>query len=92
MPIAVMCDRCDTCFRANDAAAGQAVLTRLVRWPVTISYFDKGAKGGEQMPIYAITFELYENGVSRALKLDYGDFVVNGEMTSLEMRDVKPCP
>jgi hypothetical protein len=35
---------------------------------------------------------LYENGVSRALLLDYGDFVVSGEMKQIEFRDTKPCP
>jgi hypothetical protein len=77
----------------TDAVAGQAAFAGMVRWPVTISYFDHAAseKGGEQTPLYAITFELYENGVSRALILDYGDFVLSGEMTSLEMKDVKPC-
>jgi len=65
----------------------------MTRWPVTISYFDRtaGEKSGEQTPVYAITFELYENGVSRALVLDYGDFVLTGEMTSLELKDAKPC-
>jgi hypothetical protein len=60
---------------------------------VTISYFDRAAKDkdGEQQPVYAITFELYENGVSRALLLDYGDFVLTGEMTSLELKDTKAC-
>lgn len=76
----------------TDAAANQAALDTLTRWPVTISYFDKSKQGGEQTPIYAITFELYENGVSRALLLDYGDFVVSGEMTQLEIKDSKPCP
>ena len=78
--------------KPNDAAAGQAALAQLGRWPVTISYFDRNASGGEQTPIYAITFELYENGVSRALSLDYGDFVVSGEMTSIELKDARPCP
>ena len=78
--------------KPTDAAAGQEKLAQLGRWPVTISYFDRTNKGGEQTPIYSITFELYENGVSRALTLDYGDFVVSGEMTSIEFRDVKPCP
>ena len=66
----------------------------LTRWPVTISYFYRAAaeKTGEQTPVYAITFELYENGVSRALILDYGDFVLRGEMTSVEMKDEKACP
>ncbi len=78
--------------KPGDAAAGQAALASLTRWPATISYFDKTGKGGEQTPIYAITFEIYENGVSRSLLLDYGDFVVSGEMTSLEIKDAKPCP
>jgi hypothetical protein len=76
----------------TDAGASNSALAALTRWPVTISYFDKSKAGGEQTPIYAITFELYENGISRALKLDYGDFVVDGEMTQLEIKAAKPCP
>jgi hypothetical protein len=80
--------------KPSDALAGQGAFDALTRWPVTISYFDRsaGEKGGEQTPIYAITFELYENGVSRALLLDYGDFVLSGEMTSIEMKSARPCP
>ena len=79
--------------KPTDAVAGQAAFAGLTRWPVTISYFDHAVaeKSGEQTPVYAITFELYENGISRALLLDYGDFVLTGEMTSLEIKDVKPC-
>ena len=80
--------------KPSDALAGQGAFDALTRWPVTISYFDRsaGEKGGEQTPIYAITVELYENGVSRALLLDYGDFVLSGEMTSIEMKSARPCP
>ena len=79
-----------------DAASNQNSLAGLARWPVTISYFDKVKKKAEdqpseQTPIYAITFEMYENGISRSLRLDYGDFVVDGVMTSLEVRTPKPC-
>ena len=74
-----------------DLAPGEAALSGQARWPVTVSYFDKDAHGGEQTPVYAIAFEVYENGVSRALKLDYGDFAVSGDLTNLEMKDVKPC-
>jgi hypothetical protein len=80
----------------QDAAAKLPELGKLTRWPVTISYFDlldeKEQKGGEQTPIYSISFELYENGISRALILDYSDFTIAGEMTSLEMKKEKPCP
>jgi hypothetical protein len=79
--------------KPNDAVAGQPAFAGLTRWPVTISYFDHAVaeNSGEQTPVYAITFELYENGISRALLLDYGDFVLTGEMTSLELKDAKPC-
>jgi hypothetical protein len=77
----------------GDAAASDAALAKLARWPISISYFDRTAKGGgEQTPVYSINFELYENGVSRALVLDYNDFVLSGEMTSLEKKPAKPCP
>jgi len=77
----------------DDAAGKIAALAAMTRWPVTISYFDHAVaeNSGEQTPVYAITFELYENGISRALLLDYGDFVLTGEMTSLEIKDAKPC-
>ena len=75
----------------TDAAAGQQALDGMTRWPVTISYFERDAKGGEQTPIYSIAFELYDNGISRALTLDYNDFVLRGDMSVLEIKDSKPC-
>lgn len=75
-----------------DAAGADATLAKLTRWPVRISYFEREKSGsGEQMPVYAISFELYENGISRALSLDYNDFVISGEMTALEMKKASPC-
>jgi len=79
----------------SDAAANVPALDKLTRWPVTISYFDKLAdserRKGEQTPVYVIAFELYENGISRKLVLDYNDFTIAGDMTSLEMKKDKPC-
>ena len=80
----------------DDAAAKVPDFAKLTRWPVTISYFDnsdeKSEQSGEQTPVYSIGFELYENGISRALVLDYTDFTISGEMTSLELKNAKPCP
>jgi len=79
----------------DDAGAKIPALTKLARWPVTISYFekqgDKAEQTGEQTPVYSIGFELYENGISRALVLDYPDFTISGKMTSLEMKKETPC-
>jgi len=80
---------------SDDAAADKDSLSGLARWPVTISYFDKAKQAedqpSEQTPIYAISFEMYENGISRALRLDYGDFVIDGKMTSLDVKKTKAC-
>jgi hypothetical protein len=80
----------------DDAAAKIPELAKLKRWPVTISYFEQqdaaAERGGEQTPVYAISFDLYENGISRGLVLDYADFTIKGEMTSLELKKPKPCP
>lgn len=77
-----------------DPATAADAMKALTRWPVTVSYYDKSAKpadGGEQTPVYAMSFELYENGVSRALLLDYNDFVIGGAMSKLMVKDSKPC-
>jgi hypothetical protein len=66
-----------------EKAAQIEQMKNLPRWPVTISYFEPGAQDGA--PLYTISFELYENGVVRALKLDYGDFALAGEMTQLAL-------
>jgi hypothetical protein len=77
----------------DDAATSEPKLASISRWPVTVSYFERGKKetNSEQTPAYAISFELYENGISRALALDYNNFVINGKLGSLEIKDATPC-
>ncbi|MBB2961329.1 cell envelope integrity EipB family protein [Methylobacterium sp. R2-1] len=58
------------------------------RWPVTLSYFTPGE--GERTPIYTLTFDLYEDGVSGRLHLDYGDFAIDGNMSRLDLAKVDP--
>ncbi len=76
-----------------DAASRNEAFKSLTRWPVTVSYYDRAAQSqsGEQTPVYAMSFELYEDGVSRALALDYNDFVIAGAMDRIEIKDTKPC-
>jgi hypothetical protein len=75
-----------------DAASGHQVLKDMKRWPVTVSYFDKAGKEGEQLPVYSISFELYDNGIARALVLDYNDFAISGELKTLDILSSKACP
>lgn len=76
-----------------DVATASDKLKGLTRWPVSVSYYDRAAKSnaGEQTPVYSMSFELYENGVSRALVLDYNDFVIAGAMAKFDIKDSKPC-
>ncbi|MDX7952230.1 cell envelope integrity EipB family protein [Lichenihabitans sp. Uapishka_5] len=74
---------------AAEAAAQDAALSGLRRWPVTISYFEPGKDDAQ--PAYVLSFELYENGVSRALKVDYGTFALAGELVEFKPGQAAPC-
>lgn len=74
---------------ALEAAAHQEGLAKLARWPVTLSYYTAGE--GERTPVYVLSFDMYENGVSRALVLDYGDFALKGDMQKLELLPEPAC-
>lgn len=52
-------------------------------WPVDIAYFDEQTDGGEDTPEYRISFKLYENGLTRDLQMDYGDFAIHGQLVDL---------
>ncbi|ABD88854.1 cell envelope integrity EipB family protein [Rhodopseudomonas palustris] len=83
----------DRAVTAPDPSTSSDAMKSLTRWPVTVSYYDREAKAnsGEQTPVYAMSFELYENGVSRALVLDYNDFVIAGALGKFDVKASKPC-
>jgi hypothetical protein len=64
-------------------------LGELASWPVSIGYFEP--KGGDLTPSYQIDFRIYENGVSRELLIDYGDFSIHGTLTALEYLKSQEC-
>ena len=82
----------DRTIAAPDPSTANDVMKSLTRWPVTVSYYDRDAKArdGEQTPVYAMSFELFENGVSRALVLDYNDFVISGALGKFDVKDSRP--
>lgn len=54
-------------------------------WPVDIAYFDENTDGGEEVPEYRIAFKLHENGLTRDLVMDYGDFSMTGKLVNLAL-------
>jgi hypothetical protein len=73
---------------SQDAAAS-AELAKVRRWPVTISYFNAQAK--DSLPEYTESFDLYENGVSGSLKLDYGTFALQAKLSKIEFLPSRDC-
>ena len=72
----------------------------LKAWPMSLAYFQQGGDAerasdpqalGEQLPDYQMSYMLFENGVSDELLLDYGDFVIRGEMVEFETLPVTAC-
>jgi hypothetical protein len=75
---------------AEEGSVASAGIGGVRYWPVTVSYFQKGEKG-EQTPTYVMAYRLYENGISRSLRIDYGGFAVTGRLASLQLLPEEPC-
>lgn len=77
---------------AGEAEAVKTLTAGKRRWQIDISYFDPTKEAGDATPDYQLGFLLYENGVSRRLKLDYGDFAISGSLTAIDGTAAAPCP
>lgn len=67
-------------------------LRGMPRWPMTISFFDRARSGGgEQVPLYELTVEVFEAGITHSILIDYGEFALRGTMTSLELLPESSC-
>jgi hypothetical protein len=73
---------------AEDAQTASA-LSGIRRWPVVVSYFNEAAT--DAPPEYTLSFDLYENGVSGSLKLDYGAFALRARLRKLEILPATAC-
>ncbi|MGR6430919.1 cell envelope integrity EipB family protein [Rhizobium sp. PAMB 3174] len=72
---------------AKDVAGKNPVDERLLdtvpSWPVTIAYY-KDSNSNDAMPVYRMSFRLFENGIVDDLAMDYGDFVLGGRLARLD--------
>jgi len=75
-----------------DGVEDTARLATLRSWPVSISFFDDTQPAsGEQTPSHEISFDMFENGVSVDVLLNYGDFSVKGVLSGLEIFETPKC-
>lgn len=75
----------------RDGPIGVAGFAGLRHWPLTMSYFARGTHE-DNTPDYVMSFVLYENGIGRGLKIDYGNFAVVATLVHLDMLPVPHCP
>ncbi len=75
--------------KPSEDATNAAALKDVRRWPVVVSYFNEASK--DSTPEYVLTYDLYENGVSGSLKLDYGTFALKAHLRKLEILPASAC-
>ncbi len=66
-------------------------LDELMSWPVSISYFDPEKEKQDGLPSYELAFLYFENGVSRRLFIDYGEFSIRGTLKDLAFLEPAKC-
>lgn len=70
-------------LRSLPALAGQA-------WGVRLAFFNPADNTG--VPDYEMELVLQPNGIARSMNIDYGDFIVAGELQSLDVLPSASCP
>ena len=67
------------------------VLDELAAWPVSIGYFEPGSDRADAVPVYELSFLFFENGVSRKLFIDYGEFAIRGTLREIQFHAPGKC-
>jgi hypothetical protein len=76
----------------GEEAKALTALSKEQAWPVTIGYYEESQPNAtESVPIYEVSFLLYEGGISRKLVMNYPDYSITGTLVSLEMLDDQTC-
>ena len=73
------------------AAKSAERLDGLKAWPVSISYFEPGSDKQDAVPSYELAFLYFENGVSRRLYIDYGEFAIRGSLKEIAFLEPGKC-
>jgi hypothetical protein len=80
-----------TTLKALPKVPNAEKLDNVPAWPVSISYFEPGSDAKDAVPSYELSFLMYDNGVSRRLFMDYGDYAMRGELKEITFIDETPC-
>lgn len=73
------------------AVKGAEVLDKMPAWPVSIAYYEPQSDKRDAVPVYELTFLFFENGVSRKLFIDYGEFSLRGTLKEITFLEPSKC-
>jgi hypothetical protein len=71
---------------------GGEQLAKTKAWPTVISYYDQTlGENNEGVPSYEVAVEMFENGVSGDMLIDYGDYSLDARLAKLELKPYGMC-
>lgn len=60
-------------------------------WPVSIAYYEPNSDKKDAVPVYELSFLFLDNGVSRNLLIDYGEFAIQGDLKEITFLEPSKC-
>lgn len=73
------------------AVANAERLDKMRAWSVAMSYFEPVKAVKDAAPTYELGFLFFENGVTRKLTLDYGQFALKGDLAEITFQEPASC-
>jgi len=66
-------------------------LDAVAAWPVSLSYFEHAPENKDAVPAYEMSFVFFDNGVTRRLYIDNGEYTMRGTLTELTFLQAETC-
>ena len=71
---------------------GGEELANVRAWPATISYYDQAQQeNNDGLPSYEVSVEMFENGLSGDMVIDYGDYALSAKLAKLQLKPYGAC-
>jgi hypothetical protein len=70
----------------------EASLAMVKVWPAVISYYEQTqSENGDGLPTYEVAVEMFENGLSGDMLIDYGDYALDAKLANLQLKPYGKC-
>ena len=75
----------------DETSIAEAGLAGVRHWPITVSYFDKDNGHTDEAPYFILSSIMYDNGILRQVRMDFGKFTMAGKLTQLDKVGSAAC-